>query len=67
MNYKITGAGAYPTLEEAARAMVRIRDQVTPNPDAHEVYRQLMSFYRDTHDALSPLMHRMAARSRASP
>lgn len=61
------GAGAFADLESAADRMVRIRGEIAPDPERHDRYRELMAFYRETHEALRPLMHRMAARSRASP
>ena len=35
--------------------------------DRHARFRAQMELYLETHDALRPLMHRMAARSRANP
>jgi ribulokinase len=61
------GAGAYASLPEAADQMVRADYTVDPNVKAHAAYAEIFELYLDTHMALSPLMHRMARRSRASP
>lgn len=60
-----TGIGAFPSLEAAADRMVRIARDIAPDPARHAAYRELMAFYLDTHAALKPLMHRMAARNRS--
>lgn len=61
------GAGLHPSLEAAADRMVRIRDEVHPDPGRTAQFRAQLDLYLETHAALRPLMHRMAARSRASP
>lgn len=61
------GAGLHPSLETAAERMVRIRDEVHPDPERTAQFRAQLDLYLETHAALRPLMHRMAARSRASP
>lgn len=61
------GAGAYASLPEAADQMVRADYTVDPDAKAHAAYAEIFELYLDTHKALSPLMHRMARRSRASP
>lgn len=61
------GAGLHGTLTTAAERMVRIRDEVLPDPERHARFRAQMELYLETHDPLRPLMHRMAARSRANP
>ena len=61
------GAGLYPSLEQAADAMVRIRCEIHPDPTRHAQLSSQMEIYLETHAALRPLMHRQAARSRASP
>ena len=40
---------------------------IAPDPARHRQYEDLFGYYRDTHTALRPLMHRMADRQRASP
>lgn len=59
------GAGTWRDLETASDNMVRIRDEILPDPERHAQYQELMIDYRDTHAALRPLMHRMAARHRS--
>lgn len=58
------GAGAYDSLQSAARQMVRINREIRPDPSRHAAYRDLLALYRETHEALRPLMHRMAERTR---
>ncbi|RGP35180.1 FGGY-family carbohydrate kinase [Pseudotabrizicola alkalilacus] len=60
------GAGLHPTLETAADAMVRIRDEIHPDPARHAQFRAQLDFYLQTHAALKPLMHRMAALTQAA-
>lgn len=61
------GAGAFASLPEAADHMVRHNHTVEPDTTRHSAYGEIFEFYLETHAALSPLMHRMAARTRASP
>ncbi|SEM42372.1 Ribulose kinase [Gemmobacter aquatilis] len=61
------GAGAYAALPEAAAVMVRAARVIEPDAARHRQYEDLFGYYRDTHTALRPLMHRMADRQRASP
>lgn len=61
------GAGCFASLPEAASRMVRHHRTVEPDAARHAAYREVFEFYLETHAALSPLMHRMAARTRASP
>ncbi|MDO6966903.1 FGGY-family carbohydrate kinase [Rhizobium alvei] len=56
------GAGFFGSLPEASRHMVRQKSVVEPNMQAHAAYGEVFEFYRDTHDALQPLMHRRARR-----
>lgn len=60
------GAGAYASLDDAARAMVRIREEIAPDAERHAQYVELLDFYLETHAALKPLMHRMAQRNRSA-
>jgi ribulose kinase len=60
------GAGLFASLEEAASRMVRIRGEVQPDWERHAEYKVLAGFYVESHVALAPLMHRMAARSRSA-
>lgn len=60
------GAGMHPTLETAADAMVRICDEIHPDPIRHAQFRAQLEFYLQTHAALRPLMHRMAALTQAT-
>lgn len=59
------GAGAYGGLAEAAGAMVSIAETIDPDPATRAAYDEGFAFYRETHAALAPLMHRMAARHAA--
>ncbi|AMY72000.1 FGGY-family carbohydrate kinase [Frigidibacter mobilis] len=60
------GAGLHPSLETAADAMVRIRDEIHPDPASHAQFRAQLDVYLQTHAALKPLMHRMAALTQAA-
>jgi L-ribulokinase len=45
-------AGAYPDYAAAQKAMTGLKPRVFgPNPNAHEVYRQLYALYKELHDA----------------
>jgi sugar (pentulose or hexulose) kinase len=54
-------SGAYPNLEEAARAMVRIAETVEPDPCLAERYRAAYPLFRDLGADLTPLYKRRAA------
>lgn len=56
------GAGFYGSLAEAAGHMVAESHVVEPDMGRHARYNEGLEFYRDTHTALQPLMHRMARR-----
>lgn len=56
------GVGAYSSLVEAAGHMVSEDFTVEPDLGRHEAYGEVFEFYTATHDALEPLMHRMARR-----
>jgi len=44
-------AGGYNTIEEASRAMARLRDEMyKPNPEAHAIYNRLYAEYVTLHD-----------------
>jgi ribulose kinase len=49
------GIRAHPTLEEGARAMVRIQRTIEPDPAAQEAYAPIYVRYRAAYDALKPL------------
>jgi L-ribulokinase len=45
-------AGGYDNYADAQKAMTGLKSRVfTPNPKAHEVYKQLYSLYRQLHDS----------------
>lgn len=44
------GAGLYPTIQDAARNMVRVKDRIEPNMEAHKEYQ----FYLDQYMKLYP-------------
>ncbi len=62
------GAGAYPSIEEAAANMVRVSRKVEPDPEAHQAYAFYVDKYIATYPQLKDLMHEMvrhvAAQSR---
>ena len=51
------GAGLYPDVATAASKMVHVRDQIQPNPDAHEAYKFYVQQYIDTYPPLRDLIH----------
>ena len=51
------GAGLYPDVATAASKMVHVRDQIQPNPDAHEAYKFYVQQYIDTYPLLRDLIH----------
>ncbi len=59
------GAGLFTSLEEAADSMVRIEEEILPDPDRHALFRKQLDIYIRTHAALMPLMHERAADNRA--
>ena len=54
-------SGAYASLEDAARAMVRIAETVDPDPCLVERYRAAYPLFRDLGADLTPLYKRRAA------
>ncbi len=52
------GAGLYPSIAAAAAAMVRTSSVVEPDLAATEVYRPYLELYRDSYEAMRPLMWR---------
>jgi len=61
------GAGFYASLPQASGHMVRESHVIEPDMRRNRAYAAVFEFYRETHDALSPLMHRMARREAALP
>ncbi|MGV8952527.1 MAG: FGGY-family carbohydrate kinase [Cypionkella sp.] len=55
------------SLPEAADQMVRAEYTGEPDAKNHTAHAEIFELYLETHKALSPLMYRMANRSRASP
>lgn len=49
------GTGHFGSLEEGARAMVRIDRAIEPNPVAHAAYAPIYDRYRAAYEALKPL------------
>ena len=53
-------SGLQPSIDGAARDMVRIRDRVEPNLENHEAYQYFVDCYTTTYAQLSELMHGMS-------
>jgi len=53
------GAGAYPTLREAAEGMVTISGEYQPDPRQHDAYQFYVDNYRETYQQLKHVMHSM--------
>jgi sugar (pentulose or hexulose) kinase len=49
------GTGHFGSLEEGARAMVRIRTVIEPNPVSHAAYGPIHARYKAAYEALRPL------------
>jgi ribulokinase len=56
------GAGLYPDLQSAARQMVAIERQFTPDPQRHADYAFFVRQYQDTYRQLRDLMRKMNER-----
>lgn len=52
-------SGLYPTVADAAKRMVRIRDRIEPDPAHHQAYCFYVDQYVATYSQLSDLMHKM--------
>ncbi|MGQ3214240.1 MAG: FGGY-family carbohydrate kinase [Shinella sp.] len=61
------GAGFYGSLPEASGRMVRESHVIEPDMRRNRAYGEVFEFYRETHEALAPLMHRMARRGPPAP
>jgi ribulose kinase len=61
-----TGAGLFPSLDEAAEAMVQLSDPVVPDHSHQAIYEFGYDKYRRTYFALKSLMHEMAMGPSAS-
>ncbi|UFU03306.1 xylulose kinase [Ruania suaedae] len=55
-----TGAGLYPSVSEAAAAMVRTAVVLDPDPGRHEAYRPFVDAYTQTYPLLRGPMHALA-------
>ncbi len=53
------GAGAYESPQAGAKAMVRVKDRIEPNPEAHEAYQFFADKYINTYPQMEELMHDM--------
>lgn len=53
------GAGIFPDIPSAIRAMVHVERTVLPNPEAHLQYKKLLERYRMVYPALKPLFHQV--------
>ena len=51
------GAGLYPTLQQASRAMVSIAGQYTPDDERHQQYLFYVQKYQEMYQHLKSLMH----------
>jgi len=51
----LVGVGAYATLSEASNHIVRIREQIDPDPSTQSAYNEAYERYRQTYFALLPV------------
>ena len=56
------GAGFYPDIPTASRAMTSVRETIQPDPKAHEQYKFNYQAYKDAYQAMKELMHRVSRR-----
>jgi ribulose kinase len=53
------GAGVFPSIQEAAGAMVRETDTIEPDKDRHETYQSYVDAYAETYPRLQDLVRGM--------
>lgn len=54
-------SGLYPTIQDGAQKMVRVRDRILPDQKNHETYKFFVDRYIETYDRLAEPMHKMTA------
>jgi ribulose kinase len=52
-------AGVYPSVSDAAQAMVHEKETVQPRPDVHEQYVPLVRLYGKMYPAMHELLHEL--------
>jgi xylulokinase len=52
--YAGVGAGEYPSIQEAAQRVIKVKYRYEPNPDNVEMYNELFAVYKEVFDALAP-------------
>jgi xylulokinase len=57
----LVGAGAFPSLAQAADASVRIVETIDPRPDIQVRYEEYYQLYRSAYFALTPVFEQVAA------
>jgi xylulokinase len=55
------GVGTFRDVEDAVAQAVRIVEELAPDPQAHESYRELFAIYRDAQQRLADIDHRLHA------
>jgi L-iditol 2-dehydrogenase len=61
------GLGLFPTLEKASKAVVKYERMLEPNKQRHEIYAEGLERYRRATDALTPILHELAASDKGNP
>jgi ribulose kinase len=61
------GLGLFPTLEKASKAVVKYERILEPNKQKHEIYVEALERYRRATDALTPILHELAAHDKGNP
>ena len=51
-------SGEYGSVEEAADALVRVKDTYEPDPKLHEVYTERFALYKEIYPRLKEILHR---------
>src|SRR5215213_2255885 len=54
------GAGVWPNVDTACAQTIAIRDHVTPNQQASEIYKSLYEQYRNLYPTLKPTFHALS-------
>jgi sugar (pentulose or hexulose) kinase len=60
------GLGLFPTLEKASKAIVKYERVLEPDKNRHHLYAEALERYRRATDALTPILHELAADDKAN-
>jgi sugar (pentulose or hexulose) kinase len=60
------GLGIFPTLEKASKAVVKYERILEPDKNRHALYAEALERYRRATDALTPILHELAAHDKGN-